>query len=113
MDRIGQFAIPMTNVVNYPALVRKVMGKCIIFNAGLLKNEGGDQFIHYLAECQDFEPVEPGKTLPYYRVDVEPGALGYRVEFVKDVQVTERMEKEAHEALKGKDNGKAAAAKNY
>ena len=113
MDRIGQFAISIVNVVSYPALVRKVMSKCIVFKAGMLKSEEGDEFIHYLAECQDFELVEPGKPLPYYRVDVEPGALGYRVEFVKEALLTERMEKEVHEMLKGKDNGKAATAKNY
>jgi hypothetical protein len=74
LSRVGMFSIPTERMGLYPGMVRRVMGKCIIFSAQHIPEQG---VVLYSAECEDFDEIDSVKEkhLPEYAIKIGPGPI--------------------------------------
>lgn len=81
MQQLGRFTISKQSIEDQPNIVRAVMQGMIVVRAEMLYP--GDA-IEYVALWDRFEPVEPGKMIPFYDIRVTlPGDGTVSVEAVK------------------------------
>ena len=78
--RLGIFSISEKMIEIYPALFRKVMGKCIILNCDFLYAE---QIFVYTALSDNFEEVSQGQLIPVYSINAYRTPYGIKIDFRK------------------------------
>ena len=77
--RIGQFEISRQVIEDSPALVQKIMGKCVIVRAELRFDR---DVIHYIAVSPEFDDCLYGLEPPMYDVIIQRGNMGPIINFV-------------------------------